>query len=484
MGNSSSSSSGRLFRSGNYHKSVTFGKRRVKDGECCAIWDSSGNVRNIIGPKLEWVYMSDVRFLDRYIADQNQYLIVSFSDGRKQHVRGPSSIFLDPVVHKRIVVEEAVSLNAFEAIVVYREVDIDRDSGIDASTTSSSGSASQSEGLSAAVGGGGGGGDQQSPTVAKSVSINHDTGAGGSDDRRVSRRIIRGPTLFIPAANEWVHQFSWHGPANNNKMDDERTLLKDALKLSKLRTLPDQLYYNVNACRTSDDAQLCVKLMIFYQLENLEHMLDSTHDPIGDFANAVSADVIRFTSENTFEEFVKRSGELNDISAFPMLLERAGRIGYRIDKIVFRGYKASDQLQAMHDAAIKGRTKLQLDTRTAEQNQFLENMKLNNQIERSAKECEMVASKRSHELNLKALEHKELLRQREAESQALISKQAEEDKIRIAFYTCLSEKGVDLTKYLCAKERKNEKVLCIETNGAAGGGGDSMIPHIHLQRDM
>lgn len=54
-------------------------------------------------------------------------------------------------------------------------------------------------------------------------------------------------------------------------------------------------------------------------------MLDSTHDPIGDFANAASADVIRFTAENSFEEFVRRSGELNDVSAFPMLLERAER---------------------------------------------------------------------------------------------------------------------------------------------------------------
>lgn len=53
-------------------------------------------------------------------------------------------------------------------------------------------------------------------------------------------------------------------------MDDARTMIKDGLKLTKIRILPDQLYYNVTSCRTIDDAQLCVKLMVFFQLEDLE----------------------------------------------------------------------------------------------------------------------------------------------------------------------------------------------------------------------
>lgn len=49
-----------------------------------------------------------MRFLDRFIADQNQYLVISFKDGHKDHVQGPASLFLDPVVHKSISVEAAV----------------------------------------------------------------------------------------------------------------------------------------------------------------------------------------------------------------------------------------------------------------------------------------------------------------------------------------------------------------------------------------
>lgn len=63
-----------------------------------------------LASQLEWICWSDVRFLDRFIADQNSYLVVSFRDGRKDHVRGPASLFLDPVVHKAIAVEAAVSV--------------------------------------------------------------------------------------------------------------------------------------------------------------------------------------------------------------------------------------------------------------------------------------------------------------------------------------------------------------------------------------
>lgn len=156
-------------------------------------------------------------------------------------------------------------------------------------------------------------------------------------------------------------------------------------------------------------------------------------------------------------------------------------IGYRIDKIVFRGYKASDQLQAMHDAAIKGRTKLQLDTRTAEQTQLLENMKLNNMIDRSSKECEMESSRRQHDLNLKALEHKEYMRQKEEEIKSLHTKLDEENKLKLEFYSSLAKEGVDLTKYLCAQARSNDKVLCIESSSSSTESGNGMVPHIHLE---
>lgn len=53
------------------------------------------------------------------------------------------------------------------------------------------------------------------------ASSNQGGGEKGSEGRivpianelasRVERRIVRGPIVFIPASNEWVHEFSWHG---------------------------------------------------------------------------------------------------------------------------------------------------------------------------------------------------------------------------------------------------------------------------------
>lgn len=100
----------------------------------------------------------------------------------------------------------------------------------------------------------------------------------------------------------------------------------------------------------------------------------------------------------SFETFVKRSHELNELAAFPMLVERAGTIGSKINKVVFRGYKASEQLQAMHDSAIKTRTKLNLEARTAEQQQQIEDLKLQAKLSRATKEREV--SKQEGLLNI------------------------------------------------------------------------------------
>lgn len=51
------------FRGGYYHKAVCCGRRRVKEGECCAVWDSEGDYSLTEGPAKLWIYNSDVKFL-------------------------------------------------------------------------------------------------------------------------------------------------------------------------------------------------------------------------------------------------------------------------------------------------------------------------------------------------------------------------------------------------------------------------------------
>jgi hypothetical protein len=93
------------------------------------------------------------------------------------------------------------------------------------------------------------------------------------------REIIKGPTLYAPKPNEWIHEFTWHGEDGTSKTH----IIPGAKKFQKLRLIPDQFYYNITDVRTSDDALIVVKLMVFYELMDVEIMLNNTHDPIADF---------------------------------------------------------------------------------------------------------------------------------------------------------------------------------------------------------
>ena len=63
-------------------------------------------------------------------------------------------------------------------------------------------------------------------------------------------------------------KFQWHAPISDHKtkygVNDEFEVLNFA---------PDQLYYNVEDLRTSDDALITIKLMIFYEITNIDKMV-------------------------------------------------------------------------------------------------------------------------------------------------------------------------------------------------------------------
>merc|ERR1719386_260924 len=116
--------------------------------------------------------------------------------------------------------------------------------------------------------------------------------------------------------------------------------------------------------------------MIFYRLKNIDMMLKETHDPTADFTNSVQSDVIEFVAGKTFEEFKNESAQLNNVSVYKQLTHRAEGIGFEVTKVVFRGYGAPQRLQKMHDDAIERRTKLVLDRENQEQEQQLQDIKL------------------------------------------------------------------------------------------------------------
>eukprot|EP00755_Sulcionema_specki_P036249 Sspe_Gene.106514::Locus_84587_Transcript_1_1_Confidence_1.000_Length_1493::g.106514::m.106514 len=363
----------------------------ICQGERVLITDGNGRSTYVDGPARPFLWGCTVQPLMLITANQSECIHVVTRNGDKVSVVGPKSLWFDPLAHIEMSVVTPENLMCGEA-VVYRRV-----------------------------------------------------------SEKVERRIIHGPAQHIPEVNEWTHTFSWHGCPPGSS--DSSVKVSGALKFTKLRTIPDKLYFNVKDVRTSDDAKLVFKLMVFYELVDIELMLDRSRDPIADIINAVTADAVDYTSRFSFEEFKNRTSTYNSLETYPQLVERASQVGYTITKVVFRGYEAPTNIQSMHDRSIEQRTRLSLERETEQQAQELADF-------RQAKEAERSEKVRAEEL--KTAQHNELLKDAEATAARKRELEEQADKLQILknqnaesleYIRGLGDLGVDLTSYLVSKEQ-------------------------------
>jgi hypothetical protein len=393
----------------------------VEEGQRTLRIRRDGRIDVIVGPQRVWKGWSRFEKMKHFVAHPGDFLIVRFRDGRQEHLPGPTDVWFDPRIHEGITREEALQLAAKEAVIVYS-----RPAGAEA----------------------------------------------------ISRRIVHGPMLFVPAPGEWLHTFAWHGSDGGSQ--GVRKVAK-GLVFQKLWLMPDQMYHDVTDVRTADDAVLTIKLMMFFELTDIERMLDTTHDPIGDFINAATSDVVDFCGHRTFEEFKKDTGKLNELETYRQLTVRATQNGYRINKVVYRGYGAPDRLQAMHDQAIEARTKLQLERATEEQAQGLEDFKLNAQMNRAGRrrteqtvevqtEIELAQKRQEAELRAKDAERTANREQRRRDAEAELEIRRQTDERTRLHLAALKEMGVDLTAFLT--QGRADRVIELRGKGAA--------PHLHL----
>jgi hypothetical protein len=174
--------------------------------------------------------------LNYYVADETQYLIVKYVDGRVIHKKGPIQEWFNRFEHESIEAKNLYKLNSSEIIIVYSR---------DFETTN------------------------------------------------VDRRLCVGPCLFMPKSNEWIHEFSWHIQDNN----EIGHLVKTEQRFEILTNKPDFFHYYVKEVRTLDDTLITVKLMVIFELVDIFTMLDKTQDPISDFINAICADVVSYVGK-------------------------------------------------------------------------------------------------------------------------------------------------------------------------------------------
>lgn len=371
----------------------------IDDGERMLRISRRGETEVLIGPRRVWSWGYRFESIQQYVAHPGEFLMVRSRNGTQEHIAGPAELWFDRRQHLSVSKEESLPIDTNEAVVAYTK----------------------------------------------------------GDDGALERRVLRGPTMFVPQPGEWLHTFSWHG--SEQTPDGGYRKIPHGLVFQKLWLLPDQMYHDVEDVRTSDGAVLTLKLMIFFELRDIERMLDATHDPIGDFVNAASSDVVDFVGRYDFNQFKQKTDRLNELETYSQLLQRAKQTGYEIAKIVYRGYRAPANIQEMHDAAIESRTRLALERDTEQQAQELADYKLDRRLARAEKEREERRAELAAEL-----EHQKQRQDAERRHQAEVNATARQH------LEALQAMGVDLTAYLT--QGRADRVIEVRGNGGPN--------HVHL----
>eukprot|EP01124_Arcella_intermedia_P024263 TRINITY_DN4041_c0_g1_i1.p1 TRINITY_DN4041_c0_g1~~TRINITY_DN4041_c0_g1_i1.p1 ORF type:complete len:454 (-),score=118.71 TRINITY_DN4041_c0_g1_i1:35-1396(-) len=411
----------------------------VLEGECALITNSSGASRLVEGPASPFLFRETFEKLDRATAHPGEYIIIEYKDGKKDHITGPASVFFNPIKHDTVSVGRALTINTGQAVVVY----------------------------------------------------SRETQGGATTD------VVHGPSIRVLGSNEWLHQFSWMIPNQSNPSQ----ATKHPLTFFKLRTIPDQFYFNVIDVRTSDDAVLTVKLMIFYHLKDILKMLSTTHDPATELSNGITADIIDFASCRTFDEFKRDSDQLNKVETYHQTHTRFSALGYDLTKVIYRGYDSSKALQHMHEMAIETRTQLRLKAEAEKEEQELENHRLECKQKRTAQELELERQKLEHTRSVNEVnhvdsikrrkdEHEEVMRQKQVLSQFEIETLKQKQKIELEHQQALKNQeadyyaklhkdtSLDLTKYLVAKHTNIDQSIRLISDT------ETSNPNFHLHQNL
>lgn len=255
--------------------------------------------------------------LPLHVVDSGSYAVISYHNGKVEHLKGPISFHQDMRTMKNVEINPITRVASNETMVVY---------------------------------------------------------ASNVDNGQILRKIIKGPISFIPDPNDIIHKFSWSGHDGKNELNLK---IRNMVKFERLKQMPHQMYLDVPNVRTKDDVLLTIKMIVFFDLTDLEKMLDNTNDPIANISIGVGADIIKTISKFTFSEFKDSITLLNNVEHYEELLKTSRTIGITPNSVVFRGYLASGDLQKLHNDSVIKRTQLTIDNETQNAKQLLEKDRLN-----------------------------------------------------------------------------------------------------------
>lgn len=451
----------------------------MKDGEACAIWDSSGRHTQVIGPKRVSLFFATIRFLDRYKAESHQYIKVQHRNGKVEHIYGPASIYEDPALHDAVSVHDGIRLvSDHECIIVRKEkASVGASSEIEVASNLKVGK------------------DSVAPHVQQVDVQQSQDGLSGQNSLV---RVIRGPALFLPSEDERVHEFQWSGHVSSDGVT--LTGIEGDHAFQILPTDTTRIWKLELPLTTSDSVQFRASLIFNYHLVSLNDCI-TARDPIQRMHAGIIADAQVFgnTIESNQLRSVRQAAVMTSLTlldTYPNLVIAAKTSGFMIDSVRITGLSYSSSFQRQLDeeqqtsarlsAALEDKTNksklydLELEQRRRQMDQETElkqmedSAKINAEVENKTKRYEL--QKLEIEERRRKIDHDAELRRKEMEVNAELEEQShsqieaalerrialarkeneekkqkrqDEDASVIHFLKALAETGVDMTKFMC-----------------------------------
>jgi len=389
------------------------------------------------------MYSSTIRFLTRHKAESHQYIAIRHRSGVVEHTRGPASIYENPALHDSVAVHDGIQLASnSECIIVYCD------------------SAPAAE--PAAAGG-----------KIDGITLGEITAS-----EQAPKRCIKGPTLFMPAVGERVHEFEWSGTKDTTiaaKQNVFKVLHTDSNRLWKLQ-LP---------VTTNDSMEFTVTLVFTYHMASLDKCTLSM-DPIQKMYSGLMADSQAFGNSVPSEQL--RAGQqeavisrLASLRTFPFLCAAAEACGFCIDSVQVLGLKYSAKLQKQSDSEQQLAATLRAELAEKTQRRELHELELEDRRKRIEQEAELEQrqvevtarlEEESHAMKMAAVERRLALQRFEAEDTLAIAQK--KDEAVLSFLRSLKSEGVDMTQFLCSETGMR---VCSSTSavrlmgvGKQGGG--------------
>lgn len=156
-----------------------------------------------------------------------------------------------------------------------------------------------------------------------------------------SEEIIEGKKqaeVYINPVVETLKRFRWTGSGEKGAESDK---IPGAINFEVLRLDNSQTYFSFSV-RSKDNVVLELKLMIFYEISDLEKLIKNTHDPMCEFYNKIQAHIGSGIAEKNFDEVKKNTGELIKAFGTDAALDFS-KIGLHISQIVLREWSPAER---------------------------------------------------------------------------------------------------------------------------------------------